>query len=248
MNKNTTSPITAETLAPHAAELFAGIRAALPTEIAGRLKPSPRPRPHGNHSGSLLFNIWDKHQNAILQREHFCYCLGYAPNPGLHKSSTWYLHLWINTKRLEGKCPEIVAELRDRIRRLPVPDGFELEIKENHISVQRDLPLIDPPRLAETVAPLWTRLIAAYHHALLPVIDRTAGRPDAEKSRAIPPALKKAILSDQGNLCALCGSDLSETSAHIDHIHPFSKGGKTERANLQALCPRCNTTKGNRTQ
>lgn len=48
-----------------------------------------------------------------------------------------------------------------------------------------------------------------------------------------------------GFQCAICkhtGNDLQ-----VDHIHPVSKGGTNDLANLQLLCPSCNMSKGNRT-
>lgn len=45
--------------------------------------------------------------------------------------------------------------------------------------------------------------------------------------------------------CENCGAPLP-LGWHADHIQPFSKGGKTEITNGQALCPRCNQEKGNR--
>jgi 5-methylcytosine-specific restriction endonuclease McrA len=38
----------------------------------------------------------------------------------------------------------------------------------------------------------------------------------------------------------------NRSTAHIDHITPFSKGGLTILKNLQALCSPCNLSKGNR--
>jgi hypothetical protein len=32
----------------------------------------------------------------------------------------------------------------------------------------------------------------------------------------------------------------------LDHVHPVSRGGKSEAANLQLLCPSCNRSKGAR--
>jgi hypothetical protein len=43
--------------------------------------------------------------------------------------------------------------------------------------------------------------------------------------------------------CPACGSDLTEVPYHIDHIHPRSKGGGDEAANLQLLCAKCNLDK-----
>lgn len=46
-----------------------------------------------------------------------------------------------------------------------------------------------------------------------------------------------------GNRCEACGCTL--TTFHADHRKPFSKGGKTELNNGQALCAACNLRKAN---
>ena len=52
-------------------------------------------------------------------------------------------------------------------------------------------------------------------------------------------------LASQGK-CESCGTGL-EKGWHADHVHPFSRGGRTETNNGAALCPRCNLAKGDRT-
>jgi superfamily II DNA or RNA helicase len=47
--------------------------------------------------------------------------------------------------------------------------------------------------------------------------------------------------------CALCKCEL-EVGFHIDHIIPYSKGGKTDLSNAQPLCPLCNQKKSNKTE
>ena len=42
--------------------------------------------------------------------------------------------------------------------------------------------------------------------------------------------------------CVICGNDLGN-DWEADHIHPYSKGGKTEVVNGQALCRPCNSRK-----
>jgi len=70
------------------------------------------------------------------------------------------------------------------------------------------------------------------------------------------------ILKRQNFKCAICGkklkyninSSFGEEVAHIDHIHPISKsdsfpGNYVGRLdNLQALCPGCNISKGDKVQ
>lgn len=50
-------------------------------------------------------------------------------------------------------------------------------------------------------------------------------------------------IKKQGNKCPYCHKILDSDNAHGDHIKPWSKGGATERENLQALCTECNIKK-----
>lgn len=47
--------------------------------------------------------------------------------------------------------------------------------------------------------------------------------------------------------CCKCGKELKWGHFEIDHIVPFSKGGKTTLANSALICKSCNSKKGNRT-
>ena len=46
-----------------------------------------------------------------------------------------------------------------------------------------------------------------------------------------------------GGHCAICKTKLL-SDFHADHVLAFSKGGKTITKNGQALCKKCNLTKG----
>ena len=52
----------------------------------------------------------------------------------------------------------------------------------------------------------------------------------------------------QGKVCNLCRREIPFDLIHGDHIQPHSKGGRTEFANLQALCGSCNLRKGSHPQ
>jgi 5-methylcytosine-specific restriction endonuclease McrA len=51
------------------------------------------------------------------------------------------------------------------------------------------------------------------------------------------------LLRDQWT-CQLCGERLTRQTAQIDHVIPWSRGGTTSVLNAQALCQRCNLSKG----
>lgn len=55
--------------------------------------------------------------------------------------------------------------------------------------------------------------------------------------------LRNKVFERDGRKCVLCGSG---EKLCVDHIHPFSLGGKTEESNFQTLCKSCNSKKGNR--
>lgn len=57
------------------------------------------------------------------------------------------------------------------------------------------------------------------------------------------PQLVKAVAARDGRKCRECGAT---TDLVLDHIHPVSKGGKTEVRNLQFLCRTHDRLKANR--
>jgi ATP adenylyltransferase len=61
----------------------------------------------------------------------------------------------------------------------------------------------------------------------------------------IPDSLRFLVLKAAGGRCQLCGILAKERPIDVDHIIPRSRGGKTELANLQALCSKCNRSKRN---
>lgn len=67
--------------------------------------------------------------------------------------------------------------------------------------------------------------------------------------REIPLKTWKKVMIRDNFCCTSCGKSPvthDGTKLHIDHIHPYSKGGKTEINNLQVLCAECNWKKGNK--
>lgn len=70
-----------------------------------------------------------------------------------------------------------------------------------------------------------------------------------EEKREIPIGLRFDILKRDNYKCSICGRSPSSTfgiELHIDHIIPFSRGGKTNGENLRTLCNQCNIGKSNK--
>jgi len=71
----------------------------------------------------------------------------------------------------------------------------------------------------------------------------------SEESRDIPLGLRFRVLHRDRFKCVLCGDHPArnaECVLHVDHLLPWSKGGKTRENNLRTLCAICNVGRGNR--
>ena len=61
------------------------------------------------------------------------------------------------------------------------------------------------------------------------------------KRRAIPTALRKAVLEAADGCCALCGKP--STKLEVDHHLAVTFGGTNDQGNLRALCQGCHSPK-----
>jgi hypothetical protein len=78
----------------------------------------------------------------------------------------------------------------------------------------------------------------------LPENARPIGRPEIVIHRlAISEQPRNAVYERDGYKCQICGKGKGEVALCLDHVFPFSKGGKTEYDNLQTLCKECNSGK-----
>lgn len=65
-----------------------------------------------------------------------------------------------------------------------------------------------------------------------------------KNKQSIPPETRWAVWERDNFTCQICGK---RKHLSIDHIYPESKGGTLELSNLQTLCRKCNSKKGNKT-
>jgi 5-methylcytosine-specific restriction endonuclease McrA len=72
-------------------------------------------------------------------------------------------------------------------------------------------------------------------------------RSNDEDQHEIRLGLRYEVLKRDRFRCVLCGASPATSLGcvlHVDHIMPWSKGGKTVVANLRSLCETCNVGKG----
>ena len=80
------------------------------------------------------------------------------------------------------------------------------------------------------------------------VLEKAIGNDDPSVLgiRAFSDSQKRTAYEQQGGVCPHCGKKYEYKEMEGDHITPWSKGGKTELANLQMLCQACNRRKSSK--
>ena len=66
---------------------------------------------------------------------------------------------------------------------------------------------------------------------------------DPRGQRTAGLALRFAVFRRDSYSCQYCGRRAPEFPLHVDHIIPWSRGGRTELANLRTACNECNLGK-----
>lgn len=61
---------------------------------------------------------------------------------------------------------------------------------------------------------------------------------NVQRRDTISEKLRQQVYAKTGGVCAYCG----DRAEHVDHIIPFSKGGRTVLSNLAPACVACNLT------
>jgi hypothetical protein len=67
--------------------------------------------------------------------------------------------------------------------------------------------------------------------------------PDATRPK-LAPSLRAAVIQRDGYVCQLCWGDVAPGDVHLDHIKPWSQGGRDVLSNLQVTHSACKLRKG----
>ena len=65
-----------------------------------------------------------------------------------------------------------------------------------------------------------------------------------DPKRSFSNSQRIAIFQFSDGKCQKCQQSIIDTAWHPDHIVPWHAGGRTDVVNGQALCVKCNLTKG----
>lgn len=60
----------------------------------------------------------------------------------------------------------------------------------------------------------------------------------------LPSDILSKLFSLQRGKCSICKMSLGIEGSHLDHVVPFSRGGRNINSNVQLTCPTCNQKKG----
>jgi len=61
--------------------------------------------------------------------------------------------------------------------------------------------------------------------------------------RNTPSTIRRKVILRDNSTCRYCGKKLEKKEIHIDHVIPYSLGGRTEADNLVVACIKCNLKK-----
>jgi hypothetical protein len=78
----------------------------------------------------------------------------------------------------------------------------------------------------------------------IPIAKGEQGFSDPRGPRIAAPVLRFKIFLRDSFTCQYCGRRAPSVRLHVDHIVPWSSGGKTEPSNLRTACDICNLGKG----
>ena len=94
----------------------------------------------------------------------------------------------------------------------------------------------------------WDEVVPTVNQGFkLPAVIRLKYYVQKRSYKKSPRFQKKVLFNRDSWKCQYCGLQLQHPSITVDHVHPQSRGGKTNWKNCVVACKNCNSFKGNKT-
>lgn len=161
------------------------------------------------------------------------------------------IRLTISTRAELSQAIAYIKSAQDYSRKAEIVEHSQAPAARGHLIrsfVTRVMILFDAarnlilPRAIKTDNP--QKPCSSLSKKLVASVDRLPEpKPVAPRREAIPRAVQREVWQRDGGRCVECST---REKLCFDHIIPFSRGGGNTIRNLQLLCERCNTSKGNR--
>ena len=148
-----------------------------------------------------------------------------------------------------GRYIRFIADVFDKYTELTIKFAFALKYhkdfaiwKENRKDINSRIAKYlksDDAKLTDKAKEIEDIILAIVNH--ISVDDKRLFSQDDKLE-----LLRKGTSKGDKYECATCGRWFTEDELTVDHIEPWSKGGRTVLSNAQRLCRPCNSKKGNR--
>jgi hypothetical protein len=156
--------------------------------LSSRMKRSRLLKSHGTYPNQLVFNVYDRYQNATLESKYLNYCFGIRrlrpwgmttdiqemelPQWGSTPHDA-YLHLWIADRALVVDADQFRSYLsRELPRACPTGFTYKYAASDGAQQIYFLFPLQEKAgEFVSQLAELYEQLISAAHPVLLPMIE-----------------------------------------------------------------------------
>ena len=154
-----------------------------------------------------------------------------------------FIGLWTLADR-EGRLED--RPKRIKIQLFPLDDGLDIDSMMSDLAKAGFLVRYEVDGVRYCQIANFTKHQTPHHKEAASEFPPPAGQPAITRhAYDVPKRQRESIFARDGHACLKCSSTEALT---IDHVVPLSKGGDNSDDNLQTLCHRCNSAKGDATK
>lgn len=143
-------------------------------------------------------------------------------------------------KKILGKTTRDSEKVLNELRQVNVPKKVFLSLNEETVSELRNIQGLKA-HTCRDMDSLLLKMCSEVRKIWVPITNQRKHKEIKGQSRYVAVQVKADVWKMNNGKCTNCGSTYA---LEIDHILPYSRGGKTTTDNLQLLCRACNQRKG----